>query len=364
MTPLELRQRCHTIVPGHRATTAPAAETFAAMADWCAAHDVRHDQYGEGALIQAFERKVAALLGYPAAVFMPTGTLAQTVALRLACEARGSRKAVMHPTGHVYRHERGNYQLLDHFELLTVGEPGRVWDARHLAACHDRLGAALYELPMREIGGQLPEWEALEALKAACRARGVHLHLDGARLWEAAAGYGRPLAEVCAGFDSTYVSFYKGIGGMGGAMLLGQPELIVPAAVWLKRMGGNLWQRSPYVVAAAMQFDARLAQMPACLARTHEVARLLGEFPALRLNPAAPQVNLFHVHLSCSEQAANAARDRLAAERGIWLFGAALPGELLGHCYFEWYVGDNLLALGDEALRGAVAEFLAYAGIA
>ncbi len=86
---LELRQRCHTVLPGHRQPT-PAA-TFAAMAAWCDANDIAHDTYGEGALIEQFENKVASLLGFEAAVFCITGTMTQVTALRLACQDRGSR---------------------------------------------------------------------------------------------------------------------------------------------------------------------------------------------------------------------------------------------------------------------------------
>lgn len=357
MTPLELRQSCHTILPGHRA--ASAADTFAAMARWCAEHNVHPDVYGEGAAIQAFERKIADLLGYPAALFMPTGTMAQTLALRLACEMRGQRAAAMHPSAHIALHERSNYQLLDHFKLLTVGEPGRTWNAQHLAAIADPLGAALYELPMREIGGQLPSWDTLAALKSACRERGIHFHLDGARLWEATAGYGRTPAEICAGFDSAYVSLYKGIGGLGGAILAGQTDFIARANAWMKRMGGNLFQRLPYVVSAAMQFDQRLAQMPAYLARARDIAKLLADFDVLRINPREPQVCLFHIHLPYGEAVANRARDRLARERGIWL-GAFRPGALLDSSYLELYVGDSLLVIDDATVRDAMARLLAY----
>jgi threonine aldolase len=285
--------------------------------------------------------------------------MAQSIALRLACEAHGSRLVAMHPSAHIPLHERSNYQLLDHFQLLTLGEAGRVWDASHLAAVPDRLAAALYELPMREIGGQLPAWEKLAALKAACRDRGLHFHLDGARLWEAAAGYGKTPAEVCEGFDSVYVSFYKGIGSMGGAMLVGGADFIAQARVWMKRMGGNLWQRAPYVVSAAMPFDARLAAMPAYFARAKQAAALLGEFDAITVNPAVPQVNLFHLHLPFGDTVVNAARNRLAEQDGIWI-GGAQPGATLHRSYIEWYVGDNLLSLPDDVIRAAVSRFLTY----
>jgi len=357
MSPLELRQRCHTIVPGHRPHT--AAEDFAAMAAWCEANGVEHDLYGEGALINGFERKIAELLGYEAGVFMVSGTMAQTVALRLACEARGSRLAALHPSAHIVLHERSNYQMLEHFDMLPLGRPHRAWTVDDLKALPEKLGAALYELPMREIGGVLPSWDELKAIKEYCSTERIHLHLDGARLWEAATAYGRPLDEVCAGFDSTYVSFYKGIGGMGGAMLLGSADFIARAANWAKRLGGNVWQRSPYVVAAARQFDERLAAMPRLLERARQVAGIVAEFPELTVNPRVPQCNLFHVHLPVGEAAAIAARDRLAREYGIWLFGAAQPGMLAETSYFEWYVGDNLLALSDGQLREFLMLFVA-----
>ena len=232
-----LRERCTNFLSGH-APRSPA-EDFAAMAIWCAEHSVAHDTYGEGGLIQAFERKIADLLGFEAAVFVATGTLTQVTALRLACAARGSDLVALHPTAHILRHERGNHQLLGHFKALAIGDPFRCWTAEALAAVPDRLGAALYELPMREIGGQLPSWDELAGIKALCAERDIHLHMDGARLWEAVAGYGRSPAEIAAGFDSVYVSFYKGIGALGGAMLLGSSDFVALAAEWFKRQGGQ-----------------------------------------------------------------------------------------------------------------------------
>lgn len=118
MSDTDLQRRCHTVFPGHRQRR--PAELYAAMAAWCERHDVEHDVYGNGALIQEFEAKVAALLGFEAAVFCISGTMAQVTALRLACDDRGSRLAALHPTSHIFGHERSNYQLLDHFQALSV----------------------------------------------------------------------------------------------------------------------------------------------------------------------------------------------------------------------------------------------------
>jgi len=350
-----LQRRCHTVFPGHRARR--PAQLFADMAAWCERHDIDHDVYGEGALIRAFEQKVARLLGAEAAVFCISGTMAQVTALRLACDAGPSRLVALHPTSHILVHERSNYQLLDHFQALAVGDRQRPWTAADLTAIPDRLGAVGLEIPLREIGGQLSAWDELEAIKAHCRAHGIHLHMDGARLWEAAAGYGRSAAQIAAGFDSVYVSLYKGIGGMGGALLLGDTAFVARAAEWFRRQGGNLFQRSPYVVAAAMQFDARLAAMPAYFERTCFLYAALRAHPQLRANPAAPQANMLHLHLPVARERALAVRDALAREHGIWMFNRAVHGALADTSVAEIYVGDNLLDMPDAVLVDALARF-------
>jgi threonine aldolase len=353
----DLIARCTTILPGHRARR--PAEMFSAMAAWCEAHGVSHDVYGEGAVVQDFENKVAALLGFEAAVFCISGTMTQVTALRLAAMERpyGKRGApvALHPTSHIFVHERSNYQLLGHFDALQVGDRHRPWTAADITSVPDRLSAVGLEIPMREIGGQLSDWKELQAIKAHCRANNIHLHMDGARLWEAAAGYGRPLAEIAAGFDSVYVSLYKGVGGLGGAMLLGSREFVARASEWFKRQGGNVIHRSPYVVAAAMQFDARLASMPALFRRTQFLYDVLRDHPVIQVNPAAPQANMLHIHLPVSRERALEIRRKLAAEHGVWIFNRVSHGALPDSCFFEIYVGDNLLDTPDGRVREVVA---------
>ncbi len=348
-----LRHSCHTFLPGH--LQADPASEFAAMAQWCASNQVAHDTYGEGPLVQQFEQRMAQLLGMEAAVFCVTGTMAQSVALRLAGTARGrNRRVALHPSSHILRFERSNYQLLDHFQALQFGDPYRPWTVADLQALPDPIAAAQYELPMREIGGQLPSWDALTEVKNYCHTQHIHLHMDGARLWEAAAGYGRSLQEIAAGFDSVYVSFYKGVGGLGGAMLLGSAGFVAQAKPWLHRMGGNVFRRSPYVVSAAMQFDKRMAEMPGYFQRTQWLYELLKAYPQFVPNPSAPQSNMLHLYPPVSSERANAIRNTVAQEHGIWLFGRAVPAALPQQCMFEWYVGDNLVNMPDATVRRAL----------
>lgn len=353
MTDAELRQNCHTVLPGHRQPS-PAA-TFGAMSAWCEANGVGHDVYGEGELIQSFERKVADLLGFEAATFCITGTMTQVTALRLACMERGSRLVALHPTAHIFKHERSNHQLLDHFQALQLGDLHRPFTLGELKAVPDRLAAVSLELPARELGGQSPRWDALEGIKAHCREQGIHLHMDGARLWEAAAGYGRAAADLAAGFDSVYVSLYKGIGGLGGAMLLGSRAFIARAQEWFRRQGGNVIHRTPYVVAAAMQFDARLAAMPEYFRRTQWLYDTLRDYPRLRANPSQPQANMLHIHVPVDRDRLLEIRNEIAAKHGVWLLNRVAHAQLPGTSFTEWYVGDNLLSLSDEQVRQALS---------
>lgn len=358
MSDLSLREQCSQFFQGHKRLS--PTQIFAAMSTWCAEHQIKSDWYGEGQLVQDFETRVAHLCGYQAGLFFVTGTMTQQIALRLACEDSGCDQVAMHSSAHIALHEKSNYQLLRQFSVLTVGEAYRPWLAQDLRALPDRLGAALYELPMREIGGQLPGWQELEEIKAECAQRGLHLHLDGARLWEAAAGYGRPLAEVCHGFASAYVSFYKGINGMGGAMLLGSQDFIARAKPWLRRMGGNIAQRLPYVVWARMQFEERLAAMPACVEKAREFARICATVPGFQINPQVPHCNLLHWYMPGTPAQCEQARDMVAQEEKAWLFAQVENTALPNMAMTEVYVGDNMLALDAERIGVLLSKLEQY----
>jgi threonine aldolase len=213
---------------------------------------------------------------------------------------------------------------------------------------------------MREIGGQNPSWNELAAIKAHAKERNAHLHIDGARVWECAAAFGKPVADIVQGADSIYVSLYKGIGGLGGAMLAGSRSFVARAAESFRRQGGNVIHRSPYIVAAAMQFDERLAAMPALFARTEWLYETLRDYPALRVNPARPQANMLHLHLPVSRERALEIRNQIAANHGVWLFGRASHAALPDTSVVEVYVGDNLAAMPDETVRRSLTLLASF----
>lgn len=353
-----LRRRCAMVVSGH-GDDAPGDE-LARVADWCRQHGWHADRYGEGALIGAFETRVAALLGKPAAVFMPSGTMAQQIALRIACERANNFNIAMHPTSHLELHEEQAYARLHSLRAKLLGERERPTSARDLSDLADTPAALLIELPARELGGLLPAWAELAAMMALASERGIWRHMDGARLWEAREYYApASYADICGQFDSVYVSFYKGIGALAGAMLAGPEAFIGEARIWRRRHGGTLVQLHPLVASAAMRFDGQLAKMAAYRARAATFAASLAGIDGLSVHPRPPQVNLFHLHIDAPADALTAARDRIAGEHGAWLAPRFWSDRGPGRASTEIYVGDSLLAMPPENDRGILAPLYA-----
>ena len=318
----------------------------------------RADRYGEGERLERLERRTAELLGKEAAVFMPSGTMAQQIAMRIWCERGGRATIAFHPTCHLELHEEKGYERLHALHATLVGDPNRLLTLADLEALCEPVAALLLELPQREIGGLLPEWDDLVAQTAWAREHDVALHLDGARLWEAQPYYDRPHAELAGLFDSVYVSFYKGLGGMAGAVLAGDAELVAEARVWQRRHGGTLVTMFPYVVAAETALDERLERMPVYLEHARAIAAALATVDGVEVVPDPPQTPLFHVHLEGGHDALADAALSVAEEHRVFLFADPSSTSSLRRQRHEVMVGDVTLALSPDEVRDLYAEIV------
>jgi threonine aldolase len=323
--------------------------TLAALAEEAGA-DEQSDVYGEGAVIANFEREVAGLLGKEAAVFMPSGTMAQQIALRIWSERTGRRTVAFHPTCHLELHEHKGYQRLHGLHVQLVGNPHALLTLADLRGVSEPLAALLLELPQREIGGQLPTWDELVAQVAWARERGAAVHMDGARLWEAGPYYDRAYAEIAALFDTVYVSFYKGIGGISGAALAGPADVIAEARAWQVRHGGRLIRLYPYVLAARAGLRHRLPCFVHYHTRAIAIARVLSALPAVTLKPNPPQTHMMHVYLRGDPERMSAEALAIAREERVLLFRALRPTDLPDWWMFELSVGDGADALSDDEI--------------
>jgi threonine aldolase len=347
-----LRDACDRAVAGHGPVR--AADLLATVPS-----DTAVDRYGAGGVVAELEAEVAELLGLPSAVFLPSGTMAQQAVLRVHAERRARRTVLFHPESHLDRHEGRALERLHGLVGRPVGDRHGLLSLEDLAPVAEPPAALVLELPQRDLGGQLPAWDDLVAQTTWARERGAAVHLDGARLWEASAGYGRPPADVAALFDTTYVSFYKGIGALAGCCLAGPADVVGEVREWRSRMGGTLFGLWPSAASALTCLRRRLPLMPAYLEHARAVADSLRDAPGVTVVPDPPQAPMLHLLLRTSPEAFVAAARRLATEQGLWTWPAAGTTGDPAVQRVELSVGDATLALTPAQVRAAV---LALAG--
>ncbi|MFC7111269.1 threonine aldolase family protein [Nonomuraea rubra] len=166
--------------------------------------------------VAVLERRLAGLLGKERALFFPSGTMAQQAVLRVYADRGGRRTFAGHPFTHLDVWEEQGYNAVHGLRFRRTGDPYELMTAQDLCAIGEPLAAVVWELPQRDLGGLLPEWDELGEQVGLMRATGAAAHLDGARLWEAQTYYRRPLDEIAGLFDSVYVSLYKSLQGVRG----------------------------------------------------------------------------------------------------------------------------------------------------
>ena len=363
--PPSLAERRRLAMPGverhlmGRHPVSPQDELRSNIAELDRSGDATWDRYGDGGPVAALEGQVAELLGKPAAVMFPSGTMAQQSVLRVWSDRHGSRRIAIPALSHLLHHEEDGPRLLNGFEwaLLTTG--GVVPTVDHLAAIPGRLGAAVLELPLRDAGYLLPSWEELEAFSRACRDRGVPLHLDGARIWESAPHLGHSPGEVAALADTVYVSFYKGLRGLAGAVVAGPEDVIAEVRLWRSRHGGTLWTMLPYAVSALRGLRDELPRM----AEYHERAVVMAELLAdkgIRTFPERPQCNAFRLFVEApdevvSERVVTVMESEFLAVTPPWGDSDDVPGWswtefTVGPATMEWTPDEAVDVLGRVLL--------------
>ncbi|WP_329119120.1 threonine aldolase family protein [Streptomyces sp. NBC_01465] len=327
------------------------------------------DIYGDG-VVAELERRVADLLGFPDAAFFPTGTMAQQVALRCWAGRTGNPVVALHPLAHPEVHERGALGAVSGLRTVYPTDAPRLPTAEEVRGFEEPFGTLMLELPLRDAGFVLPSWDELVAVVEAGRERDAVVHFDGARLWECTAHFGRPLAEIAGLADSVYVSFYKSLGGMSGAVLAGSSSLVEEARTWRHRYGGQIFQQYPAALGALVGIERELPRLESYVAHAKVVAEALGEglreggVPWFRINPEVPHTHQFQVWLPYAADVLAEASVRLAEETGVVLFSrwAEASGGPAGVSFTEVTVASPGLEWTADDVRGAVAGFLERVG--
>ena len=179
--------------------------------------------------------------------------------------------------------------------------------------------------------------------------------MDGARIWEALAGYQkadptRTYAQLCANFDSIYVSFYKGIGAMTGSMLFGTKVFVGQAKIWQRRFGGNLFTQVPYYTHAALMYRLHGSSFGKNFERAQGIVSTISSQVTdsrLRFVPPVPETGMVHVYLKCTVAEAEKASKSVEAKTGIRVF-AKMRAQIGEECFFEWKFGPSNINIPNE----------------
>jgi threonine aldolase len=314
------------------------------------------DYYGIGGAVTELETEVASLLAKESALFLPTGTMAQQATLRVHVDRRTNRSVVFHPMCHMETNEERGYQRLHGLFGIPAGPRDEPLSSATLAQIREPIAALLLELPQRGLGGTLPSWDELVAQVTWARERGAAVHLDGARLWDAspfyAKSHGKSLRDIAALFDTVYVSFYKGLGGLAGCCVAGDADVIEELSVWRTRHGGRMIQMWPYAASALTALRERLPRMPKYYRHARAIARAVRDIPGVEVMPSPVQSPMMHVRFSVTLEDLKARVIEIAKTDGIWTFSRPWVSEGPTLQRFELHVGDATLQLSASEIRG------------
>jgi threonine aldolase len=296
----------------------------AAMRSAIAAAPVGDDQYGEDPSVNELQARVAQLLGKEAALFLPSGTMANQVALRVL--TRPGDDVVVSRESHAVWHETGAAAANAGVQFTEIGERGVFTAAEFVAACKPRNHVMYPPTTLVEIenthnraGGVIFPQAEVERICAAAREREIASFLDGARLWNVAAATRRALAELAAPFDLVAVALSKGLGAPGGSLLAGSRERIARAVRYRRMAGGAMRQAGIFAAAGLYALDRHMGRLAEDHANARRIAERLAQCACIRIDLANAQTNILVFGLAAEAPDAPTLVTR-ARERGLLIF--------------------------------------------
>jgi threonine aldolase len=292
--------------------------------------EIREDNYLLGGEVERFEQHWATLLGKEMAVFMPSGTLANQLALRALAGTK--RRVIVPEMSHVYNDTGDACQTLSGLTLVPLAPGAATFTRADVEAVLARtasgrvaadVGAILIESPIRRLSGQMFDWEEAQRIAAFARDRGIGTHLDGARLFIASAYTGISPAQYAAPFDTVYVSLWKYFNSGIGAILAG-PKRVLEAMFHVRRMfGGNLAVGWPAALVARHYMDGFLERLTRAVRVSEDFYAAITRDPRVRVARLPNGTNL--ARLTFKNADARGVARRLA-ERGILMPGGSPDG--------------------------------------
>ena len=298
----------------------------------CQSKVVVDDNYLLGGEVEAFEQHWAKLLGKETAVFMPSGTLANQLALRAL--AGSKRRVIVPEVSHIYNDTGDACQTLSGQTLMPLA-PGRATFTRaDVEAVLTRtaggrvstdVGAIVIESPIRRLSGQMFDWDEVKRISALARDKGIGMHLDGARLFMASAYTGISPAEYAAHFDTVYISLWKYFNCGIGAILAG-PKRVLDGMFHVRRMfGGNLAVGWNAALVARHYMDGFEGRLKSAVQISETFYSAMAKHPRITIERIPNGTNLTRVTFK-GVSAADVAKQ--LAERGVAMSAPREPATL------------------------------------
>jgi threonine aldolase len=299
--------------------TRPTPAMRAAMA----AAEVGDDVFGDDPTVNRLQQRVAALLGQEAALFVPSGTMANQLAIRSVCEP--GDELILDQTTHSYNYEAGGPAALAGVSVALMSGPRGLFTPDQVAALvrpqddhFPRSRMVIIENTNNRGGGSVWPVESVAAIRPAADRHGLHVHLDGARLMNACVARGLKPTDYTRHVDSVSLCFSKGLGAPVGSILAGRREFIVRAHRFRKMLGGGMRQVGILAAAALYALDHHVERLTEDHTHARRLAAALAELPGVRIDPATVETNivLFDIDPRLGTAAEFVARVR---ERGVWV---------------------------------------------
>ena len=298
--------------------TKPLPDMLKAM--WAA--EVGDDVFGEDPTINALEAKAAALFGMEAAVFCPSGTMTNQIAIKV--HTRPGQEIICHEYSHVYNYEGGGIAFNSGCQVRPLAGPRGKLEASSVAEALQNpldMHAATSRLVVLENttnkgGGACYELSEIDAIKAVCEKTGLGLHLDGARLWNALIAKRQQPKDFGSRFDSISICLSKGLGCPVGSLLLGSSQFIREARFVRKKFGGAMRQAGYLAAAGIYALDHHIER----LSEDHAKAQKLAE--ALEASTWIEKVEIVETNIIIF---------KLKADKNIGEFNATLKAEGVSH---------------------------------
>ena len=326
------------------------------LAGITAAGDLEEDYYSNGGIVEELEKKMAGILGKERAVFLPTGTLANHLALRLLCESKGGRRVLTQGESHVANDVGDDSEVLAGLRVVGLN-PGGVGftledvQAEHARAMEGRvkvgIGAISVESPVRRKLGGVFDFEELQRISAWAESEGIGRHLDGARLFIGAAYTGIPVDRWAGLFDTVYVSLWKYFNAGSGAILAGPADLLDGLFHTRRMYGGSLIRGWVYAAVALHFLDGFDDRLQRGIGVSEDLFGRLDRHPAFSLRRIPNGSNVFVLDVQGVDP--KAFRDRLATS-GISMREPRSDGSIVVQVNETWASID-----GEELGRRMVA---------